>query len=302
MNLNQLVYFRVVCEEQNISKAAAKLFISRPSLSTSIRELEKEFDTELLIRNKSGVIPTTAGKALYRFSKAFSALYDSCIKDIESTKHRTHTAIRLGVIGGTIDPDTLDHIYSYEQESGGRPVEVVNRDYPDFLKAIEQRTIDLAITTCPPSSDCIEKILIGKIQQQLVVNRNNPLVQKGMVDFSNDLHGITLLETEGRLAPYQKLLDSFGIRRKMVGEDRGLIKLLIKHDQGCVMTIPSLLHRYVDEHSCVLPVYNIPPQMDLNPYLVFHPAANEEIRHFADYILEYMLPAFPSDTRSGEQA
>ena len=57
MNLNQLVYFRVVCEEQNISKAAAKLFISRPSLSTSIRELEKEFGTELLVRSKSGGHP-----------------------------------------------------------------------------------------------------------------------------------------------------------------------------------------------------------------------------------------------------
>lgn len=301
MNLNQLVYFRVVREEQNISKAAAKLFISRPSLSTSIRELEKEFGTELLVRSKSGVIPTTAGEVLYRFSKAFGALYDSCIKDIEATKYRTRrTAIRLGITGGTIDPDTLDHIYCYEQEPEGLPVEVVNRDYPDFLKAIEQRTIDLAITACPPSLDYLEKILIGKIQQQLVVNRDNPLAQKGIVDFSNDLHGITLLETEGRLAPYQKLLDSFGIRRKMVGEDRGLIKLLIKHDQGCVMTIPSLLHRYVDEHSCVLPVCNIPLQMDLNPYLVLHSAAGEEIRRFADYVLECMLPTFSPDTRSNE--
>ena len=42
MTLNQLEYFCAVCRYHSITRAAESLFVSQPTISTSIRNLEKE--------------------------------------------------------------------------------------------------------------------------------------------------------------------------------------------------------------------------------------------------------------------
>ena len=64
MNLSQLHYFQVVAEEEHISRAAEKLHISQPSLSTTIRRLEKELDTPLFDRRGRNIYLNQAGKQL----------------------------------------------------------------------------------------------------------------------------------------------------------------------------------------------------------------------------------------------
>jgi len=56
MNLNQLKYFSAVCTYQTISDAAAYLHISQPSLSSAIKELEKEFGVVLFRRHHRGMV------------------------------------------------------------------------------------------------------------------------------------------------------------------------------------------------------------------------------------------------------
>ncbi|MBA1393711.1 LysR family transcriptional regulator [Lactobacillus sp. XV13L] len=42
MNLNQLYYFRELADQRQYTKAADNLFISQPTLSVSIKQLENE--------------------------------------------------------------------------------------------------------------------------------------------------------------------------------------------------------------------------------------------------------------------
>ena len=44
MTLNQLKYAIIVAESESFNEAAKKLFISQPSLSTSIHSLEEEIE------------------------------------------------------------------------------------------------------------------------------------------------------------------------------------------------------------------------------------------------------------------
>lgn len=65
MHINQLIYFSEVVRSKSINAAAKKLFIAQPSLSASINALEKELGAKLLIRTKSGILPTPLGKKIY---------------------------------------------------------------------------------------------------------------------------------------------------------------------------------------------------------------------------------------------
>ena len=64
MDYKQLKFFRKICEEKSINRAAQKLFISQQALSKSIAKLEEELGTPLFIRTSGGVRLTPAGELL----------------------------------------------------------------------------------------------------------------------------------------------------------------------------------------------------------------------------------------------
>jgi len=53
MTLTQLEYFCTVCRYHSITRAADALYVSQPTISTSIRDLEKEFHLKLFNHGKN---------------------------------------------------------------------------------------------------------------------------------------------------------------------------------------------------------------------------------------------------------
>jgi len=64
MDLRQLRYFVTVCEEESFSRAAQRLHMTQPPLSTTVSALERELGIQLLHRVQHGVLPTEAGQIL----------------------------------------------------------------------------------------------------------------------------------------------------------------------------------------------------------------------------------------------
>lgn len=64
MDFKQLQYFLAVAEHLNFSRAAEALYISQPTLSYQIAELEKELGTALFTRDRRKVFLTPAGGSL----------------------------------------------------------------------------------------------------------------------------------------------------------------------------------------------------------------------------------------------
>lgn len=66
VSLRQMRYFTCVVECKGFTAAAATLHVAQPSLSRQIAQLEDVFETQLLVRTASGIIPTEAGLRLYQ--------------------------------------------------------------------------------------------------------------------------------------------------------------------------------------------------------------------------------------------
>ena len=66
MRIQQLQYLEKIVESGSINEVAKALFLSQPSLSNAIKELEQEMDLQLLVRQKSGVSLTNEGREFRR--------------------------------------------------------------------------------------------------------------------------------------------------------------------------------------------------------------------------------------------
>lgn len=77
MELRVLRYFLAICQEKNISKAAAKLHLSQPSLSKQVKELEEELGVTLFTRGHRQITLTESGYYLRDRAQEMIAIADS---------------------------------------------------------------------------------------------------------------------------------------------------------------------------------------------------------------------------------
>lgn len=69
MTLQQLKYMITVAEKGSITEAARELFLSQPSLSEAIREVEKEAKITIFNRGRAGVSLTTEGMEFLGYAR-----------------------------------------------------------------------------------------------------------------------------------------------------------------------------------------------------------------------------------------
>src|SRR5690625_3702035 len=101
LELRQLKYFMVICEELHFTRAAEKLNISQPSLSQHIQNLEAAIGTPLFDRIGRSIAITEAGKILLKHCHRIFHELDQAKLRIRSEEHtselqsRGHLVCRL---------------------------------------------------------------------------------------------------------------------------------------------------------------------------------------------------------------
>ena len=69
MTLQQLKYVITVAETGTITEAANRLYISQPSLTNAIRELEKEMKITIFLRTNKGIILSKEGEDFLGYAR-----------------------------------------------------------------------------------------------------------------------------------------------------------------------------------------------------------------------------------------
>jgi DNA-binding transcriptional LysR family regulator len=77
MTLQQLHYVIVIAEIGSMNKASEILYISQPSLTSAVHELEKELGITIFHRSKKGVVLTADGLEFIPYARELYAQYES---------------------------------------------------------------------------------------------------------------------------------------------------------------------------------------------------------------------------------
>ena len=81
MTLQQLRYAITIADSTSMNEAAKQLFISQPSLSSSIRDLEEELGMELFIRSSRGITLTPEGNEFIGYARQVMEQYRRASSD-----------------------------------------------------------------------------------------------------------------------------------------------------------------------------------------------------------------------------
>lgn len=93
-------YFVSVAEELHFGKAAERLYISTPTLSQQIKQLEREVGTTLLIRHSRGVELTPAGRVFLARARETIQAAGLALKDTRRAAGLDEPVLRLGLLNG----------------------------------------------------------------------------------------------------------------------------------------------------------------------------------------------------------
>ena len=88
MDLKQLETFITVVEWDSFSEAAKRLYLTQPTISTHIKQIENELNTELLKRTTKKLELTPEGREFYNYAKSISRIMES-MQDSFSKKSLT---------------------------------------------------------------------------------------------------------------------------------------------------------------------------------------------------------------------
>ncbi|MPW27350.1 LysR family transcriptional regulator [Alkalibaculum sp. M08DMB] len=195
MTPTQIKYFEATYAKGNIAATAKELYVSRPVISRSIKELEEEFGCLLFIRSPKGVEPTREGHILHQLFLELDYSYQTALRKIrdESSKE-TEQKIRIA-----ITPTNGYEIYEsycreFYQQYPSFKLEIIERPANEILELILNNAVDVAFTP----GRLYEFSVLGHMDlfdsiMSIGVSVNNPLASKktvGILDLLDKPLGI----------------------------------------------------------------------------------------------------------------
>ena len=100
IDLRKLKVFLKVYETQSFSKTSKLLYLTQPTVTLHIKDLEEILGVKLLDRNTRKVIPSKAGKVVYEYGKEIINLLKEMEKELEIFKDEKRGIVEIG--GSTI--------------------------------------------------------------------------------------------------------------------------------------------------------------------------------------------------------
>lgn len=193
MDLKTLKYFVTVAEELNITRAAKLLNMSQPPLSSQIKLLEKELNTELFIRSKKQLTLTSSGEYLYQKARDIINLVDKTKDDIVNMAEGLKGTITLGLVEGMAPSIASSWIEQYLKTRPNIAFKIYASTTLHIMEKLRSGLLHIAIITGPYDENLLNAIEVGKENMVAIINTNHKLAKSSNILKVKDLKNEKLI-------------------------------------------------------------------------------------------------------------
>lgn len=181
MTLQELKYIVAVAEEKHFGRAAERCFVSQPSLSAAIRNLEGELGVKVFERGTGGVLLTDSGARVVEQARRVLEEAERVKNIAKSGRNPLAGVLRLGVIP-TIAPYVLpDLVQALRAAAPQMPLDIEENLTANLEAMLRAGTIDAAILALPFEVPGIETHALYDEDFQLVVPAKHPWAKRKRV-------------------------------------------------------------------------------------------------------------------------
>ncbi len=182
MELRVLQYFLAVTREQSISGAAESLFLSQPTLSRQLKELEEELGKQLFIRGSRRVTLTEEGMILRKRAEEIMEL----VKKAEDEITQSDETLAGNITVGTGETDGMRFLikaaHDLQTDYPLIQLNIISGDSTTVLEDLDKGLIDFGIIFGKVDASKYEYIeLPHKDVWGVMMRRDSPLAEKSEI-------------------------------------------------------------------------------------------------------------------------
>lgn len=184
MDLWQLHIFVSVVEYKSFSKASEAIYLSQPTVSNHIKELEDHFQCRLLDRMGKTTEPTKAGKMLYQYSKKLLNLRDQAESALFDFTGKIKGEL---LIGGSTIPSAFiipELIGPFIKKFPDISIKLTVGDTMQIINDIKYGILEIGIVGAQTNDPQIIQKKLIKDEMKLIVPADHKWAKKTSIDCS----------------------------------------------------------------------------------------------------------------------
>jgi DNA-binding transcriptional LysR family regulator len=301
MRIKQLDYIIKIVELGSVNEAAKHLFITQPSLSNAVKELEQEMGIQIFQRTQKGMILTTAGTEFLAYARQILEQVDLLEEKYKGTDKRRrlfsvsaqHYAFAVHAFVQLIRSyEENEYEFTFRETQTNNIIEDVSTFHSElgilYLNAFNEKVIRKLLKE---KQLTFHPLFIAK--PHVFVSKKNPLVGKNSVTLA-DLEDFPYLSFEqGRVNSFhfsEEILSTLYHKKSIRVSDRAtLFNFLIGLD-GYTISSGVLSRELNDENIVALPL-EVDETMELgwiHPIQKpLSPMAEEYLHYLKEHIIDY---------------
>ncbi|ELN4044767.1 TPA: LysR family transcriptional regulator [Klebsiella variicola] len=151
LDIRLLRAFAVVAEENNISRAAQRLFISQPPLTRHIRHLEAQLGVTLFQRHSKGLILTDAGREVLEMIRPLLVLQERTLAALSQLSAHSPQPLRLGLT--TAFEQGIFAAVESALSKHTRTLHITRHASPALAQQVRKGKLDAALVALPLNTE-----------------------------------------------------------------------------------------------------------------------------------------------------
>lgn len=179
LEFRHLRYFVAIAEECNISRAAERLHISQPSLSSQIRQLEDGIGAPLFVRGHAGTSLTPAGHTFLSHARQMLRMRDRAVENAFSVHNGAEMPFRFGYCPFVNHELVHEAIRGYRELTPHGAIEPSSECSGPLSTMVAEGRLDAALVSYPiAEQDRLFVQLVCSEEMLVCLRADDPLARK----------------------------------------------------------------------------------------------------------------------------